>query len=643
MCGFAGIFDRPRRLAPDERAARVERMATTLAHRGPDDAGVWQDDDAGIALGHRRLAIIDLTAAGHQPMTSSCGRYVISYNGEIYNFREIAAELNRAGRAVAGRSDTAVLVEACAEWGIEGAIERCVGMFAFALFDKGTRALYLVRDRLGIKPLYWSQAGETIVFGSELKALEASGLITRAIDRAALADYLKYAYIPAPATIYENTFKLPPGHLLTVPANGAAQLTCYWDVRAVARLGQGAGMQSDPGNAQDRLEELLSDAVRSRLVSDVPLGALLSGGIDSSTVTALMQAASTRPVKTFSIGFAESGYDESENAAAIARYLGTDHTGLTVTPGDALATIPELATWYDEPFADSSQIPTLLLSRLTRQHVTVALSGDGGDEVFAGYNRYRYLPGLWRRAGLMPHVVRRPAIRALTMISPNMWDSLARIVPARHRPRQFGEKVWKAAGALGYADFMAAYESLLSPWHPATRLVAGATGSTAGGRDRGLVDPVAQMQLADTLAYLPGDILTKVDRASMAASLEVRVPLLDHRVVEHAWSLPRSWLMKDGGKAPLRHILDKYVPRALVDRPKSGFGVPIDSWLRGPLRGWAEDLLTPRALAMDDLLDPALVQETWQQHLSGQRNNQHALWTVLMFQAWRQRPLASSA
>lgn len=611
-------------------------MTATVGHRGPDDQGRWSDPAAGVALGQTRLAVIDLSPAGRQPMVSSCGRYVIVYNGEIYNFRELSAELGAAGRRIQGDSDTAVLLEACAAWGVRAAVTRAIGMFAFALFDRRERRLWLVRDRLGIKPLYWTRSGHTFLFGSELKVLRAHGELETCVDPVALAAFLRYAYVPTPASIFRNIRKLRPGHILTISITGDPHEEPYWDLASIATDGQANASEHSP----DDLHELMRDAVRRQLVADVPLGAFLSGGVDSSTVVALMQSEATRPVRTFSIGFHEGAYDESAHAKAVAEHLGTEHLELFVTAREALDCVAELPRWFDEPFADSSQIPTLLLSRLTREHVTVALSGDGGDELFGGYNRYLWLPHLWETMARWPRLLRGAASCALRALSPEAWDSLGKAVPADRRPRQLGDKLWKAASILTMRDIDAAYDRVVSQWPDPAELVPEIANSDEDTGNpspaRHLSDPVARMQLLDMVTYLPDDILTKVDRASMASSLEVRVPLLDHRLVEYVWRLPRAALFEGGRtKAPLRHILDRYVPRTMVDRPKSGFGVPIDSWLRGPLRDWAEDLLSEKALADDGLLDPRPIRTAWVEHLSRRRNHQHALWCVLMFQAWR--------
>jgi len=635
MCGIAGIFDHNRSLSSEALGQRTEAMGESIRHRGPDDDGVWLDPEIGLGLAHRRLAVISPTPEGHQPATSKSGRFVLVFNGEIYNFREIAKQLAAEGHPTPSNSDTVVLLEAIALWGVRKATEAAVGMFAFAVFDQETRSLSLARDRLGIKPLYWSNHQNCFTFGSELKALRASDRIDTARDPDALAAYLQFSYIPAPATIYRGVSKLEPGTILTVGPQQVPEFQTYWDINAVALAGQQTTHSLDDPQVEAELEHLLQQAVTDRMVSDVPLGAWLSGGLDSSLVVALMQAASTRKIQTFSIGFPDLGYNEADDALQIARHLGTAHEEFHVSPRDALEVISSMPHHYDEPFADSSQIPTYILSRLTRDHVTVALSGDGGDEIFGGYNRYVGLPSIAKRFSAWPHPMRSGLSNLLRGLSPRNWDSLARMVPMR-TPPQFGDKIWKAAAAISALNDEAAYLSTVSQWRDPCDIVRGSRHSTKQFKLSGLLaDPVARLQLADTKTYLSGDILTKVDRASMAYALEVRVPLLDHRLVEFAWHLPRNELISSGRtKLPLRRILEKYVPASLIDRPKSGFAIPISDWLRGPLRDWAEDLLSEEALMESGLLEPRPIRLAWAAHLSGRQNLQNQIWAVLMYQLW---------
>ena len=646
MCGICGFLAESERRLPDVSGhagmeAVARRMADTIAHRGPDGDAVWADEAAGIALGHRRLAIVELSPLGRQPMESADGRWVIAYNGEIYNFQDLRAELEGAGHRFRGHSDTEVLLEGCAAWGVERTVKRLVGIFAFALWDRRDRVLHLVRDHLGVKPLYWARMGGTLLFGSQPKALRAHPAFAAEIDRDALAAYMRFSYVPAPHTIYKGVFKLEPGTILTIRPGKEPERTVYWDAGEAARAGIANRLSLSDADATDALEALLKDAIGRQMMADVPLGAFLSGGIDSSTVVALMQAQSDRPVRTFTIGFGEGDYDEAEHARAVATHLGTEHTDLRVDASHALDTIPKLPEWYDEPFADSSQIPTLLVSEMTRRSVTVALSGDGGDELFAGYNRYLNAPAVWRRVGTLPAGLRRGAAGVIRTLPPQRWDALFSLVPASKRPRQPGDKLHKLAGVLGSGDPDALYRRLVSQWDDPDALVRG------GREPHGLLwdervadaipDFVERMQYLDSVTYLPDDILAKVDRASMGVSLEARVPLLDHRVVEFAWRVPLSQKIRDGkGKWLLREVLHRHVPRALIERPKSGFAVPIDAWLRGPLRGWAEDLLDERRLRADGFFDPAPIRARWVEHLAGTRNNQHQLWNVLMFQAWNQ-------
>ncbi len=640
MCGFAGFIDLARRTPEADLLARADGMATRLYHRGPDGDGVWADAGAGLGLGHRRLSILDLSPAGRQPMASSDGRYVIAYNGEVYNFPELRAELEAGGVAFRGSCDTEVVVEAIAAWGLEAALGRMVGMFAFALWNKAERILYLARDRLGIKPLYWGKCGDHFLFASEIKALHAHPAWTATVDRGALAAYLRFGYVPAPRSIYTGIAKLEPGTFLSLREGGEAEVRRYWDLREITLSAHSRERDLDDGEAIDRLDGLLRDAVKGRMVADVPLGAFLSGGVDSSTVTALMQAQSSRPVETFSIGFSESAFDESSEAAAVAHHLGTDHTELMVSPADARAVIPDLPRIYDEPFGDSSQIPTYLVSRMARGQVSVALSGDGGDEIFAGYNRHRLAAGPWPRLERVPPALRGMAASCLRTLPPRLWDMLFALSPSRLRHVLTGDRMHKLAMTLTSANDADLYGRLVSQWSdPESLVVEGACEGEQIWNDPGLMrdlpEPMARMKYMDTVGYLPGDILTKLDRASMAVSLEARVPLIDHRVVEFASGLPPHMLIRNGcGKWLLRQVLHRYVPEELVTRPKTGFGVPLDSWLRGPLRDWVEGLMSRSRLEEEGFFAPAPVRRAWKEHLSGRRNHQHRLWAVLMFQAW---------
>jgi asparagine synthase (glutamine-hydrolysing) len=639
MCGIAGFVGAASKIGNICDVA--EAMAASLQHRGPDDQGVWTDDTAATALVHRRLSIIDLSAAGHQPMVSADERFVVTYNGEVYSYQPIAAELAARGHNFRGHSDTEVILESFAVNGIEPTLKRMIGMFAIALWDRRERTLTLIRDRLGIKPLYWAKFGTSFFFGSELKALRAFPDWTPRIDQNAVAAFMRHNYIPAPHTIYEGVYKLEPGTILTLPWQGEPQVSRYWDARVLARDGMHRTLDGSDGELIEQLEALLTDAVGRRMIADVPLGAFLSGGIDSSTVVALMQAARSGTVKTFSIGFDIPGYNEAPHAAAVARHLGTEHTELTVTSDEALDMIPRLPEWYDEPFADSSQIQTYLVSAMTRKHVTVALSGDGGDELFAGYNRYQLTQQFWQALSLMPHALRRGAAAAITAVRPDRWTSLLSVLPSRVRPPQIGDKLHKVAAVLEQGNADAVYRRLVSHWEPSEIM-------PQAHEPRSLLDDeklqaefpdlLARMQFLDLVTYLPDDILTKVDRASMAVALEARVPLIDHRVVEFSWRLPREAKVRGNtSKWILRQILYRHVPPELVERPKMGFGIPLGEWLRGPLRDWAETLLNEKRLHDAGLLDAAMVRRYWQEHSDGKRNWQYLLWDVLMLESWRER------
>jgi asparagine synthase (glutamine-hydrolysing) len=640
MCGIAG-FVGGSNLAGDGLADVAAAMAISLAHRGPDDQGIWTEPETGTALAHRRLSIIDLSPAGHQPMLSADGRFVISYNGEVYSYRAIAAELEAHGHVFRGHSDTEVILESFAAQGIEATLKQMIGMFAIALWDRRDRTLTLIRDRLGIKPLYWAKRGGLVMFGSELKALRAYPSFAPAINRSAVASFMRHNYVPAPHTVYEGVHKLEPGCILTLPWQGEPKITRFWDARAIARNGISHPVEADDATLTEELETLLKDAVARRMIADVPLGAFLSGGVDSSTVVALMQASRSGTVKTFSIGFDIEGYNEAPHAAAVAKHLHTEHTELTVTSRQALDVIPRLADWYDEPFADSSQIPTYLVSAMTREHVTVALSGDGGDELFGGYNRYQLTQKFWQTLSLLPQPLRMGAAAALTAVSPDRWSALAARLPRRLRPPQFGDKVHKAASVLKLDSADAIYRRLVSHWTPA-EIMPDTTEALTMLSDETLAadfpDLLSRMQFLDLVTYLPDDILTKVDRASMAVALEARVPLIDHRVVEFAWRLPREAKVRGGTtKWLLRQVLYRHVPAQLVERPKMGFGIPLGEWLRGPLRDWAESLLDESRLRDAGLVDAGVVRHYWNEHLAGSRNWQYLLWDVLMLEAWRER------
>lgn len=645
MCGITGFLT-PGGCPEGDAAGVVGAMASTMRHRGPDDGDVWVDAAAGIALGHRRLSILDLSPLGHQPMRSASGRWVVSFNGEIYNFRALRRQLEERGHAFRGHSDTEVLLAAVQQWGVRGAVTRFNGMFAFALWDRTERTLYLARDRAGEKPLYYGWLRGTLLFGSELKALRAHPRFDAPIDRDALALYLRYAYVPSPRTIFRGVRKLPAGTILTVRAarpDPDAEPEPYWSAREVAERGLREPFRGTDEEAVDALDELLRDAVRIRMESDVPLGAFLSGGIDSSTIVTLMQAQSERPVRTFSVGFREQAYDESPFAAAVARHLGTEHTQMFVTPSEALDVIPRLPRYWDEPFADPSQIPTLLVAMLTRQHVTVSLSGDAGDELFGGYRRYRQAAAIWRGLRTTPAAVRRAAAYALDPAHAGWGRALDAADPAVWRWRgKRSLREWARQGVelLPARAPEEVYRFLMSYWKRPIVL-----GVTPGAHPGPLADPgewlsgagggVAERAMfLDLITYLPDDILVKLDRATMAVSVEGRIPLLDHRVIELAWRMPARLRARGDGKLLLRRLLYRYVPRSLVERPKRGFGAPIGAWLRGPLRAWGESLLDAGRLRRDALLDPTIIRERWEQHIAGRMSWDFRLWAVLMFQAW---------
>lgn len=638
MCGIAGFREFGGGRSVDSMRSVITAMTNAMYRRGPDSGGVWIHPRLGLALGHRRLAIRDLTPHGHQPMESACGRYLLTYNGEIYNAEDLRAELeSREGIRFRGASDTEVLLYACAAWGVEAAVKKLIGMFAFGFWDEKEGRLTLARDRLGIKPLYWGRANGLFFFGSELKALCRHPGWEKKINRDAVAELMRCCYISAPLSIYEGVWKLLPGHLLEVDGHGRYRDTCYWDAREVMLSGISKRFAADEEELIGRLDALLRDSIKRRMVSDVPLGAFLSGGIDSSVVAALMQHQSPVPVKTFSIGFEESEYNEAPFAKAVAKHLGTEHIEEYMTIRQAREILPSLAEFYDEPFADSSQLPTCLLSMMTRKYVTVALSGDGGDELFAGYGRYfnfiEKFPG-----GRCPFWKQALARTFAPLLGPEQWDRLVSLVPARWRPANFGLRFRGFAARSSLTNSEVYRQIGLGHWPDPTALVIGSreTPSIFGDRslDKEIPDIFEKMQFLDSVNYLPDDLLVKVDRASMAVSLEARVPLIDHRIYEFTWHLPPHLRVRGNeGKWILRQVLYKYVPKELVDRPKMGFGVPIDHWLRTHLREWAEDLLAPERLRREGYLDPDIVTPVWQRHLNGESYH-YWLWDVLMFQSW---------
>lgn len=647
MCGIAGFVDTRRDHPRHALAGMARAMVEVIRHRGPDDQGTWVDAERGVALGHDRLSVVDLSVAGRQPMVSAGRRYVLSYNGEIYNYRALREQLLGEGWKFRGHSDTEVMLAAVERWGLEGALVRMNGMFAFALWDRDRRELRLARDRLGEKPLYYARIGHVFLFGSELKALRAHPAFDPVIDRGALALYLRHNYLPSPHSIYVDVLKLVPGTVLTVGCDGESPVVGepepYWSARDVVESGVAHPLEVPEVEAVEELDRHLRDAVSLRMHADVPLGAFLSGGIDSSTVVALMQAQSMRRVKTFTIGFKESAYDEAADAARVAHHLRTDHVELYVTPDDAMDVIPRLPVFYDEPFADSSQVPTFLVSQLARRDVTVSLSGDGGDELFAGYNRYSWCGPIWRKTGWFPRPLRTLAAGALNSLSPESWDDVFRraggVLPSRFNVRNPGSKAQKLASVLGAGSLEEMYLDLVSHWKEPTAVVPGAVEAVSlvtDPRARARVsDPIEQMMYLDLVTYLPDDILAKVDRASMAVSLEARVPMLDPEVVAFAWRLPLATKLRDGqGKWLLRQVLNRYVPPELVERPKMGFGLPVGRWMRGPLRDWVEHLLDEGRLRREGFFDPAAIRRVWSDHLAGGRDRQDELWSVLMFQAW---------
>lgn len=645
MCGIAGFIDYSLRSISESGLALVGGMSAALLHRGPDDCGTWSDPAQGVFLAHQRLSIVDLSPAGNQPMVSASGRYVMVFNGEVYNHGELRQHFT--GMAWRGSSDTEVMLAAIEEWGLDVALARFVGMFAFALWDRLEARLILARDRFGEKPLYWAHFGSTLLFGSELKALKQHPAFRGVIDRDALAGYMTYGYVPGTGSIYQQVQKLKPGTLRVFEAGGTSAERVYWSAADAAIAGHAQGFAGSDTEATDQLEALITASVRQQLLADVPVGAFLSGGVDSSTVVALAQAHSRTPVKTFTIGFEEAGYNEAVYAKAVAKHLGTDHTECYVSHRDALDVIPNLPNLYDEPFADSSQIPTYLVSKLARSRVTVSLSGDAGDEIFCGYNRYMLANRLANRGRRVPGLVRNALAACVLALPASMWDSVSaaarKLKPDAGVPVHLGDKLHKFARVLTRAGNDAdLYESLLQQWDGAESLVLGVslvgklTANDAVWRSN--LDLLHRMMLLDSASYLTDDILVKVDRAAMGVSLESRVPLLDHRIFEFAWRLPLSMKLRNGqGKWLLRQVLYRHVPPELIERPKVGFAVPIGQWLRGPLKDWAAALLDPTRLNQEGLLDAQRVMRMWNSHQRGSHNWEHPLWCVLMFQAWLEK------
>ncbi|RMG43018.1 MAG: asparagine synthase (glutamine-hydrolyzing) [Candidatus Dadabacteria bacterium] len=646
MCGIAGFINPS--LSLDQRQALAVKMADAIRSRGPDAAGEWHESEIGLSFAFRRLAIIDLSSQGNQPMSSESGRFTIVFNGEVYNFASLRAKLEKTGHRFRGHSDTEVMLASFEEWGIDNSLSKFNGMFAFAVYDTTNKTLTLARDRVGIKPLYYGFVGGVFAFASELKALKPLGPEFFEVSTESLAYYLRYGYVPAPWSIFKSIYKLEAGSALTIdlerPLDSASSLKPkrYWSLPDKESL----KLYDIPVNFDEQvtvLDNLLSDAVSLRMVADVPLGAFLSGGIDSSTVVALMQKNSTRPVRTFSIGFYEDEYNEAKYAASIAKHLGTEHTELYVSAKEALSVIPLMPSVYDEPFGDSSEIPTYILSRLTREHVTVSLSGDGGDELFCGYNRYVWADKIWRMLSPVPVILRGPLGQLIQAIPVKGWDYFFKIfrplLPQTLRFTTPGDKAHKLGRLLTLKTKYELYERLITHWENPSLVVTGLNTALPHYGERYSFDDsisyLDYMTSLDFYTYLPDDILVKVDRASMAVSLEARVPVLDHRVVEFSRALPLESKYHAGRtKRILREVLYRYVPKQMLERPKQGFGIPVGEWLRDPLKDWAESLLDERLLKEQGYFIPTVVKAYWSEHLSTRRNWQYLLWDLLMFQAW---------
>lgn len=647
MCGIAGFFDRRAGRSAEEQKRILTAMTDRIVHRGPDSCGHWTEPETGVALGHRRLSIIDLTPEGSQPMVSQSGRYIIVFNGEIYNYQRLRERLGHENREtiaqLRGHSDTEVMLACMEQWGVPEAVRQFVGMFSFTVYDTRQRRLFLVRDRMGEKPLYYGWSGDVFLFGSELKALRAHPDFHNPINRNAAALYLRHCYIPAPYSIYQSIHKLEPGCLLELDTQSCRlQVTPYWTIRQAALDGKEKPFRGDDADAVEHLHSLMRNTIRDQMIADVPLGAFLSGGIDSTAVVALMQSISSRPVKTFTIGFHEEGYNEAEHAKAVARHLGTAHTELYVTSREAMEVIPRLASIYDEPFSDSSQIPTYLVAQLARSQVTVSLSGDGGDELFCGYRRYFSSDAIWNKLSMVPQLGRRGMAGLIRSLPPDVWSRgfgwLSPITARTGTNGTVGDKLYKLSEVLSEPDWQRFYQRVISTWKQPHTIVRESEEPVTIFQDdlpAALTNAKEQMMYWDSISYLPDDILVKVDRAGMGVSLESRIPLLDHRIVEFAWQLPLSMKVREGkGKWLLKEVLYRYVPKEMMDRPKQGFSVPIGAWLRGPLREWAEHLLDERKLREQQFFHADPIRQKWQEHLSGKQSWHSYLWNILMFQAW---------
>lgn len=645
MCGIVGWIDFTKAAGREQLESTVSSMADMLAHRGPDDSGFWADEKNGVAFGHRRLAILDLSSHGHQPMISADGRYVLVFNGEIYNCMELRAHLKKMGHRFRGHSDTEVMLTGFVQWGVNESVSRFNGMFAFGLWDSKDQALYLGRDRLGEKPLYYGWAGRNFLFASELKAIKAHPDFCGRVDRDSLTLFFRYNYIPSPYSIYKGINKLPPASLLTVRyESDISEPVSYWSLKQVAESTCNGFHDKSEIEVLAGFENLLHDSIKLRMLSDVPLGAFLSGGIDSATIVAIMQVINNSPVRTFTIGFEEKIYNEAEEAKAVARHLGTDHTEMYVTSKDAFSVIPGLPTLYDEPFADSSQIPTCLVSIMAKQHVTVCLSGDGGDELFGGYNHYLLGDRIWRKIRWMPPACRHAAAYFLTLIPPRRLNRMFRLPgsivgSSGLRNTLPGDMLHKLAEVIAADSRVDLYRNMISQWKNPNLLVLGGSepsdNPASYKKQVESQDFIQYMMYQDMVTYLPDDIMAKVDRASMGVSLEVRAPFLDHRIAEFAWKVPQNMKIGGGrGKLLIKKLADKYIPQELVKKPKTGFSIPIDYWLRGPLKEWAEELLDARRIKDATYLNPEPIRKKWDEHQSQERNWQNYLWSVLMFQAW---------